>query len=81
MAAIFGLRIWTQDVSQAYFQSSSHLTRKVHERRKGGFTLKTNELLQLLKQLYGLTDSGYYCHETMTNHLKTDLQMFPTTGD
>lgn len=63
-----------------YLQSSSHLTRKVYVWRKGGFTLKTNELLHLMIPLYGAMDTGDYWQEKMINHLKVDLQMPSTTG-
>lgn len=72
-AAIFGLRIWTQDISQAYLQSSSRLTRKVFVRPKSGITLKTNELPQLRQPLYRLTNSHDCWHEAMTNHLNIYL--------
>lgn len=80
-AAIFGLRLWTQDIMQANLQSTSKITRDIYVKPKNGFHLKINELRKLLKPLYGLSDSGDYCHMTMKNNLMNDLTMHSLTGD
>lgn len=81
LAAILGFRVWTQDVSQAYLQRASELTRKVCVQPKGSFIGNVHELLRLLKTLYGLRDNGDYCHIKMTNHLRHDLRITPLTRD
>lgn len=81
MAAVFGFRVWTQDVAQAYLQSAHALMRKVYVRPTKEFQLNSNELLELLKPLYGLTDAGDYWHVTFAKHLQHDLSMRPTAGD
>ena len=81
LAAVFGLRIWSQDVTQAYLQSADQLMRDVYIRPAKEFRLNENQLLRLLKPLYGLTDAGDYWDATMTNHLKNDLGMSQTSLD
>lgn len=51
MAAIYGFRLWTQDVSQAYLQSSSTLTHDVYVTSKGDIKSKHGGLLKLLEPL------------------------------
>ena len=75
LAAVFGFRVWSQDVTQAYLQSADKLMREVYIRPTKEFRLNENQLLRLLKPLYGLTDAGDYWDVTMTNHLKKDLNM------
>jgi Reverse transcriptase (RNA-dependent DNA polymerase) len=59
LASNFGFKIWTQDVTQAYLQSSGTLARKVFiEKPASELELCPNQALQLLKPLYGLADSG-----------------------
>lgn len=58
IAAIFGFRIWSQDVKQAYLQSAEILTRKVYLKPSKEFNLSDKEVLELLKPLYGLAGSG-----------------------
>ena len=81
IAAMFGFRIWAQDVAQAYLQSAEALQREVFIRPTGELRLGRDQLLRLLKPLYGLTDSGDYWHQTFSRHLKEYLTMRPTAGD
>lgn len=81
LTALFGFRLWSQGVSQAYLQSASKLTRDVFVQHRQGFKIEPNEILSLLKPLNGLTDSGDYWDMKMNNRLKEDLQMKPLIGD
>jgi hypothetical protein len=45
------------------------------------FELNANQVLKLLRPLYGLADSGDYGGNTLLNHLKEDLGMKQTVGD
>lgn len=45
------------------------------------FNLSKNQLLKLLKPLYGLSDSGGNWHAMFSKHLIRVLSMAPTSGD
>lgn len=51
------------------------LNRDIFLRRRREFGLTSRELLQLLKPLYGLSDSRDYCYETFKFHIKRYLNM------
>jgi hypothetical protein len=67
IAAIFGFDIIATDVVQAYLQSAQDLQREVFVRPEC-VDLAPNELLRVVKPLYGLPDSGDYWDETFVNH-------------
>lgn len=81
LAACFGFRIWSQDISQAYLQSAIELLRDIYLKPGKDFEMEGNTLLKLLRPLYGLSDSGDYWHTTFSDHIKNDLDMKETVAD
>jgi Reverse transcriptase (RNA-dependent DNA polymerase) len=81
LAAIFGYRILSTDVTQAYLQSAELLMRDVYIKPSAEFELNASQVLKLLRPLYGLADSGDYWGSTLLNHLKEELGMKQTVGD
>ena len=81
LAAVHIFRIWSHDVSQAYLQSSEKLMRKVYLRPPKELNLSSDELIEIIKPLYGLPDAGDYWDRTMADHLRRDLNMVPTYDD
>jgi Reverse transcriptase (RNA-dependent DNA polymerase) len=75
-----GFEIISADVTQAYLQSASELKRKVFV-NPNCIDLKPDELLQIMKPLYGLAESGKYYAQTFIRHHLTHLRMTQTTGD
>lgn len=81
LAAIFGYRLFSTDVCQAYLQSAEDLLRDVYIKPGKEFELGEDQILKLLRPLYGLSDSGDYWGATFSKHLKEDLGMETTTTD
>lgn len=79
-AAIFGFRLYNTDVIQAYLQSADKLMRDVFINAPKEFELNKNQIMKLLKPLYGLSDSGDYWDKTMSDHLRNELGMNIATG-
>ncbi len=75
IASIFGFRIFSSDVIQSYIQSLEKLQRKILIKPPKEFNLKQNELLELLKPLYGLAESGDYWGRSFRHHLIKELGM------
>ena len=80
LATILGFDVWSLDGIQSYIQSASKLLRKVFV-RPTDLKLDSYELLQIIRPLYGLTDSGYFWCETFARFKLYDLRMQQSTGD
>ncbi len=63
LATILSLDVWSQAVKKAYLQSGADLQRKIFI-RPNDMNLSRNELIQIVKPLYGLTESGDFLCET-----------------
>lgn len=85
IASILSLRLFLHDVIQAYLQAKDKLTRSVYLQPKPEdrhlFGLLEDQLLRLVKPLYGLCDSGDYWNETIDEHLSKDLGMIRAKSD
>eukprot|EP00170_Pyropia_yezoensis_P001216 contig_5399_g1220 len=84
-SAVLGFRILSHDFNQSYLQSMDKLSQPVYlnPRQEDHAILGAadDEVLRVLKPLYGLCDAGDYWSATMTAHVKADLCMSPLTGD
>jgi hypothetical protein len=81
LATLFGYPVWTIDVDQAYLQAAEPLMRKIYIIPQEGIELRQNELLQVLKPLYGIAESGDYWGETVRSHHLKDLKLIGCKGD
>ena len=85
MASVFGFRIFTHDVTQAYLQNESTLTLDVllnpKREDKFMFELRDGEILKLILPLCGMGDSKDYWIVTVDKHTKQDLGMRPMASD
>ena len=85
VASLLNFRVFTHDITQAYLQSDSPLTREVYleptEKDRKLFNLMDNEVLRLLLPLYGMSDAGDYWLVTVDKHAKHDLGMKPMASD
>ena len=80
LATIFGLKLSVADWRQGYIQSKSQLLRKVFVRPKE-LHLNANELVQVIRPVYGLADAGEYWADTLSRHLREHLRFKQATTD
>lgn len=82
LASILGFDVWSTDIRQAYLQSMTPLLRDVYVQPPSGvIELGPDELLKLLKPLYGLSDAGDYRVTKLTAFHLHSLRMTQATGD
>jgi Reverse transcriptase (RNA-dependent DNA polymerase) len=79
LAAIFGWKLWTEDVRQAFIQTAGTLLRNVYLVNLRGaeaeLHLRPEQALRLLKPLYGLADAGDLWHAEFSDHHREILRM------
>jgi hypothetical protein len=80
LSALPGFEIWRMDVRKAYLQAASDLKRDIFI-RPDVLELTQDELLKVIKPLYGLSDSGDYWAETLVQHHLRDLRTSQATAD
>lgn len=80
LASILGFDMYSIDVDQKYLQPASKLRRKIFI-KPDIIDLGPDELLQLVKPIYGLTKSRVYWNETLRLHHVKNLNMSATAGD
>lgn len=81
LTSSLNFKIFSTDVTQAYFQSAESLMRGVTLRRPSKLKLNVNKLVQLEKPLYGLFDSEDYLNRTIKSQLISKLGIVPTIAD
>lgn len=81
IAAIHVFRLCVQDVTQAYLQFAKKLLHNVYLRSPEELNLTYDELLELLRPLYGWSDSGDFWHHTCKGHLQSYISMPQATED
>lgn len=83
-ASILVFCLFSHDFTQAYCQSKVKLIRKIFIRLKPRdpeiFGISVNELLKLIRSLYGLFDAGDYWGLTIEDHLVKHIGMKMPTG-
>jgi hypothetical protein len=79
LAAIFGFRLFSTDVTQDYLQSSKPLRRDVFIKASPDFGLTESDMIKLIRPLYGLADGGDHWGKSLSTHITEDLEMCSTT--
>jgi Reverse transcriptase (RNA-dependent DNA polymerase) len=81
LAAIFGFLLCTHDVQQAYLQLAESLLRHVYLNPHAVLNLRSDQVLKLLRPLYGLCDASDHWARTILDHLTKDLSLTQSIGD
>lgn len=73
LATILGFRLWSEDLTLSYIQGAKKILRKVYLKGSPEFQLTPDQLHEIPRSLYGLSDSGNYWNVTFVKHLINDL--------
>ncbi len=80
LGTILGLNFTVADWKQGYVQSKSELRRKVFIKPQE-LNLAPDELVRVLRPVYGLPDAGEYWSDTLSNHLREHCQFQQSATD
>jgi Reverse transcriptase (RNA-dependent DNA polymerase) len=72
--------VYSLDVTQAFLQSAERLQREIII-RPDVLELRKDDILQVLRSLYGLSESGDYWAENLRNHMLNKLQLKQSAAD
>jgi transposase InsO family protein len=79
------IRLYLRDISQAYVQSNTLLIRGFYVRATGELArllgVEEGTILQIMRPLYGIPESGNHWFHTYHSHHTTELGMEPSTYD
>ncbi|KAI1002683.1 hypothetical protein K3495_g5516 [Podosphaera aphanis] len=81
LAAILNLSLYTRDISQAYTQSKTLLTRDFFVRPPAEMSIPKGLVLKVLKPLYGIPEAGTHWVQTYHAHHIENLKMKPSPHD
>ena len=85
VSAIKLFRLSSHDVRQSYLKSEGKLSRTVYLLPKRAdlkyFGVRDEDILGLLKPIYGMADAGDYFGVTVDRHVKHNLGLVPLLGD
>jgi hypothetical protein len=73
--------LYLRDISQAYVQSNTRLSRDIFIRPPPEIGLRPGTILQVLKPLYGVPEAGNHWFSTYHRHHINQLQMDQSTYD
>jgi len=84
-SAVLQFRLFSHDINQAYLQSRDTLARTLYldprPEDRHLFDLTDDEVLLLVRPLYGVCDAGDYWFVTLQWHVRKDLLMTPLSSD
>lgn len=81
LASVFGFRLFSTDVTQAYLQSADKLMSDVYIKPSTEFELGPDQIQKLLKPLYGLVGIGDFWGKTLSEYFQKDLSKENVVGD
>ena len=84
VSTVLGFRIFSHELKQAYLQRKDKMTRVLYLRPKEEdrelFGLYNNEVMEIVKTLYGVCDARDYWSIKIIAHDERDLKMTPFMG-
>ena len=75
------LTIFSRDITQAYTQSKTKLTRKIFVQPPKELGLPPDSILRLINPLYGIVEAGNHWYFTYSDHHINKLNLVPSRHD
>lgn len=75
LSIVFGFHLFTRDVTKAFVQSKTLLTRPANMRAPAEIEIPRGQVLKVLKPLYGMPESPMHWYSTYIDYYKTRMGM------